>query len=155
MAQLFDHDITEVSVLIIPTTGTPIDIQGGEKEKVKYKRNSPYWNKKTDTSGNMGRGKNPDNSGEFIISLLKSNPQCAALFALIQLGESPASRKLLMDTFTVTVTDRMTGVIRAFGRNCFIEEEPEGTEETEVSQLDYKICTPEIKIAQMGGLFRV
>lgn len=152
--ELYDHDVTQVSVLLTTALGVSIDVTGGEKEKVKYKRSEELWKTKMDVSGAMARGYNPNKSGEASIFLLADNPQNILVQGLYEAGQDPNLRKTLLDTFSMTVIDRQSGKLRMFGKNCFISELPEGTEEIEPTQLEWKIMIPEIKIYHLGGLFR-
>jgi len=152
--ELYDYDITQVSVLITTALGVTIDVTGGEKEKVKYKRAEEIWKTKMDVSGAMARGWNPNQSGEASIFLLAENPMNEKIQGLYEAGQDVSLRKILMDTFTICVIDRLAGKPKMLGRNAFIQEMPEGTEEIEPTQNEWKILIPKINIFKLGGLFR-
>ncbi len=153
--ELYDHDITQVSVLLMNNAGLVIDVTGGEKEKIKYKRAEEIWKTKMDVSGAMARGWNPNESGEASIFLLEENPINLELQGLYEAGQDVKFRTARLDTFSITVTNRLTGIPKMTARNCFISEMPEGTEEIEPGQNEWKILIPKIKIMKLGGLFRL
>lgn len=156
---LYTHDITAVAVQVITSVGFVVEIDGDDKEKVMYKRNSALWNKKVDMKGQLHRGRNPDKSGEITLKLLKTNTVNDFLNGLILLDKFGGFFGLDVflragaDLFTIRILDRLTGKEKCIGRNCFIEEQPEITEEAEISSLSWKICAPELIIPTIGGLF--
>jgi hypothetical protein len=150
----FEHDVTQVSVTITNSIGVVTEIGGGEKEKIKYKRKSPLFVFKGDTSGNTARGVNPDQQGEIEITLLKANPVNDIMQGLAFAGQSPDTRKLGLDTFTVQVTDRMTNKPLCYAALCCIEEQPEGAVELDPTETKWKVHSSRIVIAESGGMLK-
>ena len=153
--ELYDYDITQVSVLITTAWGLVLDVTGGEKEKIKYKRAEEIWKTKMDVSGAMARGFNPNQSGQASLFLLSENPMNAEIQALYEIGQSSEMRKVTTDVFMISVRDRISGKPKMIGRNAFIQEMPEGSEEIEPTQNEWKILIPKINIFKLGGLFRL